>query len=75
MRWNIQSVRTDAHVTPDPCFERDDCFMEIIEGSVSLATVFVNKDLPNVSCLVLFLVKVLEIMMNIAEVINSLISL
>lgn len=50
VRWNIQSVKTDASVTPDPCFEKNDCFREITNGGVSLATVFVNKNLPLVSC-------------------------
>ncbi|KAL5284503.1 hypothetical protein ACFFRR_006660 [Megaselia abdita] len=46
VRWDIQSVKTDARVTPDPCFEKNECFYEEIEGTVSLATVFVNSNLP-----------------------------
>lgn len=49
VRWEIQNVLTDARVTPDPCFEKNDCVYEEIDGTVSLSTVFVSKSLPLVS--------------------------
>lgn len=49
VRWIFNAIKTQAHITPDPCDGVQKCLANENEGKFYWATVLVNKTLPAVS--------------------------
>ncbi|KAI8119542.1 hypothetical protein FF38_09330 [Lucilia cuprina] len=49
VRWIFNTIKTQAHITPDPCDGNQKCLSNDHEGKFYWATVLVNNTLPAIS--------------------------
>ncbi|KAM7361568.1 Niemann-Pick type C-2f [Cochliomyia hominivorax] len=49
VRWIFNAIKTQAHITPDPCDGHQKCLSNDNKGKFYWATVLVNNTLPTIS--------------------------
>uniref|UniRef100_A0A1I8P3H8 MD-2-related lipid-recognition domain-containing protein n=1 Tax=Stomoxys calcitrans TaxID=35570 RepID=A0A1I8P3H8_STOCA len=49
VQWILNSIKTDAHITPDPCEGDEECISTDNDGKSYWASVLVNSTLPTIT--------------------------